>query len=290
MAWAGSHPTTRSIVVNPDGTGRHRLTNVGGNGIFRPEWSANGNRLLAWEQQEFGGSGTTVALNADGTGRTPVSTEAIKASWSPDGSKIVYVALVNGIEQVITAAANGTGRAQVASIPTFKWIARWSPTDDRIAFGSSHLLLLADPDNSYGGISVIDADAAPTANAAAANRGRSSTSTATWTSSTGPRTVRRSRSSPSRAAWCRRTLHSIATAASAARVRSIHQNIYVVTVATGAVAAITLDRSEWTSVAWSPDGARLAATVNKGSGRQPCRGDDARRRWRSHDGDRARFQ
>ena len=166
----GFEPDHQLYVVNADGTGRHRLTDVDGNGIFRPEWSASGNRLLAWVQQNFGGPGTTVTLNADGTGSTPVSTEAIKASWSPDGSKIVYVALVNGIEQVVTAAVNGTGRAQVASIPTFKWIARWSPTDDRIAFGSSHLSSSSDPDDLYGGISVIDADAGRTADAAAANR------------------------------------------------------------------------------------------------------------------------
>ena len=104
----GFSPDHQIYVVNPDGTGRHRLTSVGGNGIFRPAWSPDGNRLLAWEQQTFGGSGTTVALAADGTGRTPVSTEAIKASWSRDGSKVVYVAVVGGVEQVVTMAANGT--------------------------------------------------------------------------------------------------------------------------------------------------------------------------------------
>ena len=154
----GFSPDHQVYVVNPDGTGRHRLTDVGGNGIFRPEWSPEGNRLLAWEQEVFGGAGTTVALDADGTGRSPVSTEAIKASWSRDGSKVVYVATVSGVEQVVTMAANGTGRDQVTSIPTYKWIARWSPAEDRIAFGSSFNVSSPDQDDWYGGISIVDAD------------------------------------------------------------------------------------------------------------------------------------
>ncbi|WP_416956648.1 TolB family protein [Nocardioides sp. T5] len=139
----GNVPDHQVYVVNPDGSGRHRLTDAGGNGIFHPEWSPDGNRLLAWEQEVFGQPGRTVVLDADGTGRALVSTEAVKASWSRDGSRLVYVTPVgpvgpnSGFEQVVTIAPNGTGRTQVTDIPIYKWIARWSPTADRIAFGQS---------------------------------------------------------------------------------------------------------------------------------------------------------
>ena len=192
----GNSPDHQVYVVNPDGSGRHRLTDVGGNGIFRPEWSPDGNRLLAWEQEFFGRSGTTVVLNADGTGRTPVSTEAVKASWSRDGSKRSVTPSVVGpsaaVEQVVTIAPNGTGRTQLTTIPTYKWIARWSPTDDRIAFGSSLNTSSPDPDDCTAG--------SPSSTPTAPTGSRSSTSMATWTSSTGHPTGRRSRSSPSRAA------------------------------------------------------------------------------------------
>ena len=276
----GFSPTISSIVVNPDGTGRHRLTNAGGNGIFRPEWSPNGNRLLAWEQQSFGGSGTTVALNADGTGRTPVSTEAIKASWSRDGSKVVYVATVGGVEQVVTMAANGTGRAQLTSIPTFKWIARWSPSDDRIAFGSSFNTSSADPDDWYGGISVIDADGGDRVKVVDVN---GYVDELDW--------------SPdgTKIAFIAQPCSLVPAPPSldcdtgfGGPGPEFHPNIYVVTVATGAVATITQDRRGWTSVAWSPDGARLAATVNEGAGGHPAVVTLPAGGGAAHDGDRAR--
>jgi len=258
----GFSPDHQIYVVNPDGTGRHRLTNAGGNGIFRPEWSPDGNRLLAWEQQEFGGSGTTVALDADGTGRTPVSTEAIKASWSRDGSKVVYVAVISGVEQVVTIAPNGTGRAQLTSIPTFKWIARWSPSDDRIAFGSSHNSSSADPDDAYGGISVIDADGSDRVKVVDVN---GYVDELDW--------------SPdgTKIAFIAQPCSLVPADPSldcdggfGGPGPEYYPNIYVVTVATGAVVALTQDRRFWTSVAWSPDGARLAATVNEGEDGDPA--------------------
>ncbi|WP_416956647.1 hypothetical protein ACNKF0_06070 [Nocardioides sp. T5] len=49
-----------------------------------------------------------------------------------------------------------------------------------------------------------------------------------------------------------------------------HPNLYVVTPSTGTVRALTQDRRTWTSVAWSPDGTMLAATVNEGAGGDPA--------------------
>lgn len=258
----GFSPDHQLYVVNPDGTGRHRLTDVDGNGIFRPEWSPDGNRLLAWEQQVFDGSGTTVVLNADGTGRTPVSTEAIKASWSRDGSKVVFVAPIGGIEQVVTMAANGTGRAQLTNIPTFKWIARWSPSDERIAFGSSHNSSSADPDDLLGGISVIGADGGDRVKVVDVN---GHVDELDW--------------SPdgTKIAFIAQPCSLVPAHPSldcdggfGGPGPEFHPNIYVVTVATGAVVPLTQNRSWWTSVAWSPDGTRLAATVNEGDGGDPA--------------------
>lgn len=260
----GFSPDHQLYVVNPDGTGRHRLTSAGGNGIFRPAWSPNGNRLLAWEQEMFNGPGTTVALNADGTGRTPVSTEAIKASWSPDGSKVVYVAVAGEFEQVVTMAANGTGRTQLTTIPTYKWIARWSPSGNRIAFGSSHHSSSADPDDWTGGISVIDSTGGNRVKVVDVN---GYVDKLDW-SPDGTKIAFIAQPcnlvpvDPDPSLDCEHGFGGPGP--------EFHPNIYVVTVATGAVAHATLDRRGWTSVAWSPDGSRLAATVNVGAGGDPA--------------------
>ena len=267
----GNSPDHQVYVINPDGSGRHRLTNVGGNGIFHPEWSPDGNRLVAWEQEQFGQPGTTVVLNADGTGRTVVSTEAVKASWSRDGSKLVYVTPIgpvgpsSGFEQVMTIAPNGTGRTQLTNIPTFKWIARWSPTDAKIAFGSSHNTSSPDPDDYPGGISVIDADGTDRVKVVDVN---GYVDQLDW--------------SPdgTRIAFIAQPCTLVPVVAGSVPLDcehgfggpgpEYHPNLYVVTVATGVVTAITQDRRGWTSVAWSPDGTKLAATVNVGASGDPA--------------------
>ena len=140
----GISPDHQVYVINPDGSGRHRLTDVGGNGIFHPEWSPDGNRLLGV------GTGGLRSTRHDGGpqrrrhGPHPGLDRGGQGVWSRDGSKLVYVTPIgpvgpsSGFEQVVTMAPNGTGRTQLTTIPTYKWIARWSPTDDKIAFGSSH--------------------------------------------------------------------------------------------------------------------------------------------------------
>ena len=267
----GNSPDHQVYVINPDGSGRHRLTDVGGNGIFHPEWSPDGNRLLAWEQPQFGQPGTTVVLNADGTGRTPVSTEAVKASWSRDGSKLVYVTPIgpvgpsSGFEQVMTIAPNGTGRTQLTTIPTYKWIARWSPTDAKIAFGSSHNTSSPDPDDYPGGISVIDADGTDRVKVVDVN---GYVDQLDW--------------SPdgTRIAFIAQPCRLVPLVPASPPLDcdggfggpgpEYQPNLYVVTLATGAITALSQDRRGWTSVAWSPDGTRLAATVNVGAAGDPA--------------------
>ncbi len=261
----GNAPDYQIYVINPDGSGRHRLTDVGGNGIFHPEWSPSGNRLVAWEQPFFGQAGTTVVLNADGTGRTPISTEAIKASWSHDGSKLVYVAPVGPVEQVMTIAPDGTARTQLTNIPTFKWIARWSPNGARIAFGSSFNTSSADPDDYPGGISVIDADGSHRVKVVDVN---GYVDQLDW--------------SPdgTRIAFIAQPCSLVPLVPAVPPLDcdggfggagpEFHPNLYVVTLATGAITALTQDRRWWTSVAWSPDGTKLAAAVNVGAAGAPA--------------------
>ena len=150
----------------------------------------------------------------------------------------------------------------MTSIPTYKWIARWSPSDDRIAFGSSFNTSSADPDDRYGGISVIDADGSDRVKVVDVN---GYVDVLDW--------------SPdgTRIAFIAQPCSLVPANPSldcdtgfGGPGPEYHPNIYVVTVATGAVVALTQDRRYWTSVAWSPDGARLAATVNEGAGGHPA--------------------
>ena len=107
-------------------------------------------------------------MNADGTGQAPItstsSTVEFAGSWSPDGSKVVFVGRTGSANaRVYTMNANGTGQIDVTpdlSGPPFNGTAnptdaKWSPDGSKIALthgsfcgaSGAHLLIM-NPDGS----------------------------------------------------------------------------------------------------------------------------------------------
>ena len=121
------------LVVNPDGTG---LTNLTPEGAAEqdPVWSPDARRLL------FIGDGDLQVMNADGTGREPLTEgrNIVEYRWSPDGSRIAFTQVELEGNDIITVVwvMNATGTdpqelAREASGPT------WSPDSRSIAYVSS---------------------------------------------------------------------------------------------------------------------------------------------------------
>jgi dipeptidyl aminopeptidase/acylaminoacyl peptidase len=122
------------MVMDPDGSNARMLTNDGGD--RDPAWSPDGSRIA------FANGGRIDVVNADGSGRRAVTTDAAwlayRPSWSPDGSRIVFgeypysgqsrivvLDLASGVEKALT-----DGKAYDAS-------PAWSPDGNAIAFVSS---------------------------------------------------------------------------------------------------------------------------------------------------------
>jgi Tol biopolymer transport system component len=112
IIFVGGGETTGYIdEINPDGSGRHRLTK-GGSEYF-PEWSPDGTRIAF--VSAAGGTGDVFVMNADGSGRSnltrAIKREDFEPSWSPDGTKIAYTSVLDKTAPTVLVAIPSRQRA-----------------------------------------------------------------------------------------------------------------------------------------------------------------------------------
>jgi Tol biopolymer transport system component len=127
--------------MNSDGSGVTRLTN---NDVFNanPSFSPDGSQIVYDQGADPTGVVVSIyVMNTDGTGATNLSQNTDgqdrSASYSPDGSKIVFQADRGGANiDIYVMNSDGSGQYRLTTADSWDGQPSWSPDGSRISFGS----------------------------------------------------------------------------------------------------------------------------------------------------------
>jgi Tol biopolymer transport system component len=136
----GEPNTFEVIVMNADGSDQKSLTLPPDSG-FSPDWSPDGTKIAYVAGVPFppgsnlqGAQFDVFVTNADGSGKTDLtntmSVGELNPVWSPDGTKIVYVAQpaeVGSNRDLFVMNADGSGQTNLTNSPSFEDGPDWMP-------------------------------------------------------------------------------------------------------------------------------------------------------------------
>jgi Tol biopolymer transport system component len=111
IAFTGGATGSFIDVINPDGSGRMRLTSSAGD--YYPEWSPDGTKIAF---SSLGAAADRVAvMNADGTGTTILTNVRkridYEAAWAPDGTRLAFAAFYDRVAPEVLVLARSPQRA-----------------------------------------------------------------------------------------------------------------------------------------------------------------------------------
>jgi TolB protein len=127
-------------IINPDGTGAHRVTHRSGAQAFEPSLSPDGQQVV-FESHPQGVStqGTIWKIRVDGSGLTQLTRSADdrEPNWAPAGDRILFQSLRSGNWDIWTMATDGSDLVDVTHSVAEDTDASWSPDGRFIVYSSN---------------------------------------------------------------------------------------------------------------------------------------------------------
>jgi TolB protein len=140
----GGDETTEIFIMDPDGSARRHLTRNHA-ADWGPDWSPNG-RWIAWNSAEGADGGGLVGyvMRPDGSRVHRIAHHYLEyPAWSPDGSKIAFMAQEAGASgdnpdyNIFVMDADGSDIRRLTDAPGEDGWPAWSPDGARIVFASA---------------------------------------------------------------------------------------------------------------------------------------------------------
>ncbi len=134
------------FLINPDKTGRQRLTN--NKGVFNamPAWSHDGEQI-AFATDRDDGNREIYVMNRDGSTPQRLTNHPARdysPTWSPDGTQIAFVSERDGNMEIYVLnvgdalqGSDGANPRRLTNNPASDEQPNWSPDGTRIAFSSN---------------------------------------------------------------------------------------------------------------------------------------------------------
>jgi WD40-like Beta Propeller Repeat len=95
---------------------------------------------IAFQNITSNGSEEIFSINADGSGRTQLTTNSVSdltPAWSPDATKLAFASNRDGNYEIYTMNADGSAQTRVTNNPADDLQPDWSPDGTKLAFTSS---------------------------------------------------------------------------------------------------------------------------------------------------------
>lgn len=122
----------RIFNMNVDGSSQTQLTSSAP--YSDPEYSPDGTKIVAVLE---GSDDEIVTMNADGSNIVALTNNAVvdgTASWSPDGTKLIFSRGVSGFLQIFTMNADGSSQTQLTTVGSGYHNPQYSPDGTKIVY------------------------------------------------------------------------------------------------------------------------------------------------------------